>query len=62
MKEEGRRKKEEGRRKKEEGRRNWFLGSAWEPMSRGSASRSSETEPQNTRGRASRSALPGRAW
>jgi hypothetical protein len=48
-KEEGRRKKEEGRRKKEKGKRkknNWFPGCAWEPMSRGSASRSPvEAEP-----------------
>jgi hypothetical protein len=48
-KKEGRRKKEEKRRKKEEKRRkknNWFPGCAWEPMSRGSASRSPvEAEP-----------------
>ena len=36
----------------------WFLGSAWEPISRGSASRG-EGE---IGGRASGSALPGRAW
>ncbi|MEG4960483.1 MULTISPECIES: hypothetical protein [unclassified Microcoleus] len=36
----------------------WFLGSAWEPISRGSASRG-EWE---IGGRACGSALPGRAW
>jgi len=36
----------------------WFLGSAWEPISRGSASRG-EGE---IGGISSGSALPGRAW
>ncbi len=39
------------------GQFNWFPGSSWEPMPRGSASRGS----MRIRGRASGSALPGRA-
>jgi len=60
-----RRKKEEGRRKKEEGktkllhrfnRCNWFPGSAWELISRGSASLGKEeAEPPDLRYQA----LPG---
>ncbi len=37
---------------------NWFLGSAWEPISRGYASNSE----RKIGGIASGSALPGRAW
>jgi hypothetical protein len=39
---------------------NWFPGSAWEPISRGSASLA--VASRKIGGRASISALPGRAW